>query len=112
LLGGNTTDTGATQRSYLKATMFGRVVSAGAPAAAPGSAPVVTDGTTGSVSPTAGANWSAWQGLQADNDYLTAAATPAATTADQLRIMFRLFMGANETPGTYVNSLSVKYTWT
>src|SRR4030066_1029104 len=54
LLGGHATDTGATARSYLKINAFGRVVSAGAPAAAPANAPVVTDGATGSVSPTAG----------------------------------------------------------
>lgn len=112
ILGGHASDTGATARSYLKGNMFGRVVSAGAPAAAPGSAPTVTDGSTGSVSPTAGANWAAWQGLQGDNDYLTAAATPAATTADQLNLMIRLFMGANETPGTYTPVISCKYTYT
>jgi hypothetical protein len=113
LLGGHASDTGGTARSYLKANMFGRVVSAGAPAAAPSNAPAVTDGTTGTVSPTAGANWlTNYQGLQADNDYITAAATPAATTADQIRIMLRPFMGANVTPGTYVNSVAIKYTWT
>jgi hypothetical protein len=35
VLGGHATDTGATARSYLKANAFGRVDSAGAPAAAP-----------------------------------------------------------------------------
>lgn len=112
LLGGHATDTGGTARSYLKGAMFGRVVSAGAPAAAVGSAPTVTDGTTGSVSPTAGANWSVYQGLQGDNDYITFAATPAATTADQINLMIRLFTGPNMAPSTYVNVVSWRYTYT
>ena len=111
LLGGHASDTGATARSYLKGVMFGRVNSAGAPAAAPGSAPVVTDGATGAVSPTAGANWSAWQGLMGDTDYLQFPSTPAATTADQIALMIRLFTGPNMTPGTYVEALSWKYTY-
>lgn len=112
LLGGHASDTGATARSYLKGNMFGRVTSAGAPAAAPGSAPVVTDGATGSVSPTAGANWAAWQGLQGDNDFLTFPSTPAATTADQINIMLRLFTGANMSPGTHIPTVAARYTWT
>jgi hypothetical protein len=113
ILGGQTTDTGATQRSYLKGNAFGRVVSGGAPAAAPTNAPVVTDGTTGTVSPTAGANWlTNYQGLQGDNDFITAPFTPTAVTADQWNLMIRLFMGANETPGTYTPVVSAKYTYT
>ncbi len=113
LLGGHATDTGATARSYLKGNAFGRVVTAGAPAAAPANAPVVTDGATGSLAPTAGANWlTNYQGLQGDNDYITAPFTPAATTADQWNLMLRLFMGANLTPGTYTVALSLRYTWT
>ena len=112
LLGGNTTDTGATARSYLKANMFGRVVTAGAPAAAPTNAPVVTDGTTGAVTPTAGANWATnFQGLQGDNDWLQFPATPAATTADNINIMIALFTGPNQSTGTYANDVSVKYTF-
>lgn len=110
ILGGNTTDTGATARSYLKANMFGRVVSAGAPAAAPTNAPAVTDGSTGSVSPTAGANWlTNYQGLQGANDFITAAATPAATTADQIRLMLDLWTGPNMASGIYVNVLTISY---
>lgn len=113
LLGGHTTDTGGTARSYLKGNMFGRVTSAGAPAAAPSNAPVVTDGTTGSVSPTAGANWlTNYQGLMGDTDYITFPATPAATTADQINLMIRLFTGPNMSPSTYVNAVSWKYTYT
>lgn len=112
LLQGSTTDTGATARSYLKGALFGRVSSAGAPAAAVGSAPVVTDGSTGSISPTAGANWSAYQGLMGDTDFITAAATPAATTADTLHAMMRLFTGPNMTAGTYTVVCSFKYTFT
>jgi hypothetical protein len=112
LLGGNTTDTGATQRSYLKGNMFGRVLTAGAPAAAPTNAPVVTDGATGAVTPTAGANWATnYQGLQGDNDYLQFPATPAATTADNINIMLALFTGPGMSTGTVVNDASVKYSY-
>jgi hypothetical protein len=112
ILGGNTTDTGATARSYMKANLFGRVVSAGAPAGAPTNAPAATDGSTGSVSPTAGANWlTNYQGLQGDNDYITAAATPAATTADQIRAMLDLWTGPNMSTGTKTPVISVKYTF-
>lgn len=112
ILGGHASDTGGTARSYLKGNMFGRVTSAGAPAAAPGSAPTVTDGATGATSPTAGANWAAWSGLQGDNDWLAFPSTPAATTADQINLMIRLFMGTNETPSTYTPVVSWKYTYT
>jgi hypothetical protein len=113
LLGGHASDTGATARSYLKGNAFGRVTSAGAPAAAPANAPVVTDGASGSLAPTAGANWlTNYQGLQGDNDYITAPFTPAATTQDQWALMLRLFMGANLTPGTLTPVVSAKYTWT
>jgi hypothetical protein len=112
MLGGNTTDTGATARSYLKGNMFGRVVTAGAPAAAPTNAPVVTDGATGALTPTAGANWlTNYQGLQGDNDYLQFPATPAATTADNINIMLALFTGPNMSTGTYANDASIKYTF-
>lgn len=111
LLGGHATDTGATARSYLKGTGFGRVTSLGAPAAAPGAAPVVTDGATGAVTPTAGANWSAWQGLQGDNDWIAFPSTPAATAADQWNVMMRLFTGPNMTPGTITWVVSNKYTY-
>ena len=113
LLGGHATDTGATARSYLKGNAFGRVDSAGAPAAGPANAPVVTDGTTGSVSPTAGANWlTNFQGLQGDNDYITAPFTPAATAANTWSIHFALFTGPNEVPALYVVVMTLKYTWT
>ena len=111
VLGGHATDTGGTARSYLKAAMFGRVTSAGAPAAAPGSGPTVTDGATGAVTPTAGANWSAYQGLQGDNDWLAFPSTPAATTADQINTIFALFTGPNQTPGTLLWVQSLKYTY-
>lgn len=112
LLGGNTTDTGATARSYLKGQMFGRVDSAGAPAAAPSNAPVVTDGTSGSVNPTAGANWlTNYQSMQGANDFITFPSTPAATTADDISLMIRLFMGANLATGTYANVCTWSYTF-
>lgn len=110
-LGGNTTDTGGTARSYLKGVLWGRVASAGAPATNP-TAFTVTDGSTGSVAPTAGANWSANQGLQGDNDFLTAAATPAAVTTDSLNMMIDLFTGPNQATGTYsAIVISCKYTF-
>lgn len=112
LLGGHATDTGATARSYLKGNAYGRVDSAGVPAAGPANAPVVTDGTTGSVSPTAGANWlTNFQGLQGDNDWITAPFTPAAVTADKWSLHFALFTGPNETPALYQVILCLKYTW-
>jgi len=110
LLGGHATDTGATARSYLKGNAYGQV---GAPAAAPTNAPVVTDGTTGSVSPAAGAFWLVnFQGLQGNNDWITAPFTPAATTAGVWHLHFALFTGPNETPATYTVKMTLKYTWT
>lgn len=112
LLGGHATDTGATARSYLKGNGFGRVDSAGVPAAAPANAPVVTDGATGALTPTAGANWlTNYQGLQGDNDWIAFPSTPAAVTADQWSLMLRLFTGPNMTPGTLVPVISCKYTY-
>lgn len=113
LLGGHATDTGGTARSYMKGNAFGRVSSAGAPAAGPSNAPVVTDGTTGSVGPTAGANWiTNFQGLQGDNDYITFPNTPAATTADTQHVEVALFTGPNMNPATHVPVITLKYTWT
>jgi len=111
ILGGHATDTGATAKSYIKCAIFGRVGSAGVPAAAPGADPVVTDGTVGSISPTAGANWSGWQGLMGDNDWLTSVFTPAATTADDLYEELTMFDGPNETPGVLLPVHSFKYTY-
>jgi len=111
-LEGNTTDTGATARSYLKGNAFGRVDSAGVPAAAPTNAPAITDGTTGSVSPTAGANWlTNFQGLQGDNDFITAPFTPAAVTADQWSLIIRIFLGPNSAAGVATPVVSCKYTY-
>jgi hypothetical protein len=112
-LGGNTTDTGATQRSYFKQNLFGRVNTAGVPAAAPTNAPVVTDGTTGTVSPTAGANWlTNFQAAGGDLDYITAAATPAATTADSIAYMLMLFCGPGMSTGSYAAiTASCRYTF-
>lgn len=112
-LGGHATDTGGTARSYMKGNLFGRVSSAGVPAAGPTNAPVVTDGATGSLAPTAGANWlTNYQGLQGDNDFITFPNTPAATVADTQHCEVALFTGPNETPALYLNVLSMKYTWT
>lgn len=113
ILAGHVTDTGATARSYLKANAFGRVTSAGAPAAAPTNVPTVTDGATGSLSPTAGANWlTNYQGLMADIDFITSVFTPAATTQDQWNVIFNLFTGPNQIPATNTFQLTLKYTWT
>jgi hypothetical protein len=112
ILGGHTSDTGSTARSYLKGNAFGRVSSAGAPAAAPSNAPVVTDGTTGSLSPTAGANYlTNYQSLQGDNDYITFPSTPAATTADDWEWEIALFLGANTNAGTATPVCSLRYTY-
>jgi hypothetical protein len=113
LAGSADTKPGASAFSYLKGNAYGRVTSAGAPGAAPANAPVVTDGTVGSVGPAAGANWIAnFQSLMGDNDYITAPFTPAATTADTWHVEFALFTGPNETPSLYLNILCLKYTWT
>lgn len=111
ILGGHATDTGS--RSYLKANVWGRVTSAGAPGAAPSNAPTVTDGSAGNQAGTTGATWMTnYASLQGDNDYITAGFTPAATTADTWNIIFALFDGPNMTPGTYTPVLSLKYAWT
>lgn len=113
LLGGFDPDTSASEYSYLKGNAFGRDDGDGAPAAAPAAAPVVTDGTVGSVSPGAGANWLAnFQSLQGDNDYITAPFTPTATSADTWSIHFALFTGPNMVPALYVVVMTLKYTWT
>lgn len=113
ILSGNATDTGATARSYMKANLFGQVSSTAPPAAAPTNAPVVTDGATGSVAPTAGANWATnYQGLMADLDFLTFPNTPAAVTANTQHVIIALFTGPNMGPATYVPVITLKYTWT
>lgn len=114
LLGGSAdTKPGASAFSYLKGNAWGRVDIGGAPGAGPAAAPVVTDGTVGSVSPAAGANWLAnFQSLQGDNDYITAPFTPAAITADTWSLHFALFTGPNMTPALYVVKMTLKYTWT
>lgn len=113
LLQGSTVDTGATARSYLKGNAWGRVSSAGAPNIAPTNAPLVTDGTTGSVSPTAGGNWmTQYQGLMGLTDYITAPFTPAATTADSWQVMLHQFTGPNMNTGTYAAIvISLSYTF-
>lgn len=110
---GGSSDTGGTARSYFKANAWGRVTSAGAPAAAPSNAPAVTDGATGALTPTAGANWlTNYQGLQGDNDYIQFPSTPAATTADSWPWMMTLFTGPNMLTGTYSALVaSLKYTY-
>lgn len=113
LLGGKIADTGGGGYSYLKGNAYGRVDSAGAPAAGPANAAVVGDGTVGSVSPGAGANWIVnFQSLQGDNDYITAPFTPAAVTADTWSLHFALFTGPNMVPATYTVVMTLKYTWT
>lgn len=110
ILGGNATDTSST--SYFKANVWGRVTSAGAPAAAPTNAPAVTNGTAGASSPTAGANWlTNFQSLQGGTQYTQFPATPAATTADQWNTMFTLYTGPNMTTGTWTPVLTFSYTF-
>lgn len=99
--------------SYMKGNAFGQKTSTAAPAAGPANAPVVTDGTVGSVSPAAGANWLAnFQSLMGDLDYITSVFTPAATTQDQWNIHFALFTGPNMLPALYQVVQTLKYTWT
>jgi len=108
MLGGHPTDTGATARSYLKGLAYGQWGQA--PAAAPAGAPGASDGTTGGITPASAAWQASWQGLQGDNDFIQAGATPGAAGA--WYFLLALFMGANETPGLWQPVLSVKYTWT
>jgi hypothetical protein len=109
-LGGHATDTGATARSYLKANVYGQV---GAPSAQPTNNPAVTDGATGALSPTAGANWlTNFQGLQGDNDWTAFPSTPAAVTTNVWHVMFDHWIGPNITaPATYTVQMSLKYTY-
>lgn len=110
ILGGNSSDTSS--HSYLKGNGFGRVDSAGVPAAAPSNAPAATDGTSGASTPTAGANWlTNFQDLQGDTDYIAFPSTPAATTADQWSLIMRLFLGANTTAGVATPVISIRYTY-
>jgi hypothetical protein len=97
----------------LKGNAFGQQDSVAVPAAAP-TAVAATDGTTGTVSPTSGANWlsTEWQSLMGDSDYITAPFTPAATTANQWSVMLRLFTGAAMALGTHVPVISIRYTYT
>jgi hypothetical protein len=113
MLQGSTTDTGATARSYMKINAFGRVTTSTAPAAAATNAPVVTDGATGSLAPTAGANWlTNYQGAMGDVDFITAPFTPVATTADSWQCLLTLFTGPNMVTGTYsAPVVSLKYTF-
>lgn len=111
VLGGHASDTGATARSYYKALAYGSGATMQVPTAGPGSAPVVTDGATGSV--VAGATaWSAVQGLQGDNDYITYNNTPTPATAQAWYLQFRAFIGVNMLTGTYTAVLAMKYTFT
>ncbi|GAH35877.1 unnamed protein product, partial [marine sediment metagenome] len=112
LLGGKIADTGGAGYSYLKGNAFGQDDGVAAPAAAPANAPVVDDGTAGSVSPVAGANWlTNFQSLQGDNDYITAPFTPTATSADKWSLHFALFTGPNMVPALYQVVMTLKYTW-
>lgn len=113
ILQGSADTQNVTVFSYLKGNAWGRVTSAGAPAAGPANAPVVTDGVVGSVSPGAGANWLVnFQSLMGDNDYITAPFTPAATTQDQWNVHFALFTGPGMTPALYQIVVTLRYTWT
>lgn len=124
ILGGNTTDTGGTARSYMKANCYGTAETAltastslggtGQPAAAATNAPVVTDGATGSLTTSAAAWNTNYQGLQGDTDFITFTNTPATPTATQfaaIRLCLTLFTGPNMATGTYQNVISVKYTF-
>ena len=113
ILGGSTDTTNTNAYSYIKANLYGQVTATAAPTAQPSNAPLVTSGTAGSVSPVAGANWMTnFQSMNGDTDYITFAATPAATTAGTIEGMFVLFDGPTMTPSTYTPVCSLKYSWT
>lgn len=114
MLPGNTTDTGATARSYLKGNMWGTfsVPGTNSPGSAPTNVPAVTDGATGSLAPGAGAWLTNYQGLMADTDYISASGTPTAATAQVVEVIMRLFSGPNMAAKTYTNVSTWKYTYT
>jgi len=109
ILGGSTTDTGATARSYLKMNLYGSGATTQTPAAAPTNAPVVTDGATGVLTPGASAWLTNYQGLQGDNDFIMYGSTPTATTAQAVFGEYALFTGPGMSTGIYTPVLSIKY---
>jgi hypothetical protein len=109
-LSGNTTDTGATARSYLKGNAYGFFGQT--PGGAPSNAPVVTSGASGSLATSTGAWLTNYQGLMADVDYITCGAQPANTTAQKWYFAIGLFSGANMATGVYSSTVvSLKFTW-
>jgi hypothetical protein len=111
LLSGSIADTGSTARSYLKANAYG-VFGSTAPAVASTNAPVVTDGTTGSVSPAATPAWLPnWQSLMGDLDFITCASIPIANTAAVWYFALALFTGVNLSVGTHVPLVVLRYVW-
>jgi hypothetical protein len=111
ILGGHATDTGGTQRSYLKGNAYGTGASQ-VPGVAPTNAPVATDGTSGALVPGSAAWLTNYQSMQGDNDYIQTTSTPAAVTANWWQFELALFTGPNLAPATYLPVLSMKYTWT
>lgn len=110
LLGGNSTDTGSTPRSYLKGNWFGNGTSQ-VPTSVPANPPGAGDGATGPLVPATSAWLANYQSLQGDNDYIQCGGTPPAKTANQWYGIFALFAGPNLNPGTYTPVISLKYTW-
>jgi len=108
IVNGQTTDT--SDASYLKGNLYGTsgtTVSAGSV----GTTLAATSGTAGSVSPGTGAWMATWQSLQGAIQYITAAATPAATTAGKLFFTLALYTGPNMSLGTLLPVVTFTYSY-
>lgn len=106
--------TGSSNKSLLKATVYGFGVTAAGSADNPssnmGSNPTVTSGSTGAAT-TVTATWSAWQDLQAGTDWIVNGATPKATTAGTWNFLLSEYIESGMTGGTLLPVLTLNYAW-
>lgn len=109
IVNGHATDTSST--SYLKGNMYGTAQTGNPAAGNAGTTLAVTSGTAGSVSPGAGAWLATWQSLQGAIQFITAAATPAATTAGKIFFTLALFTGPNMSLGTITPVVTFTYSY-
>lgn len=109
-LSGNTNDTGVTARSYLKGNAYGFFNQT--PGGAPANAPVVTDGTTGSLVTSTGSWLTNYQGLMANVDFITCGQQPANNLAQKWYFLLALHSGASMATGVYSSTvISLSFTW-
>lgn len=109
---GQSTDTSST--SYLKYNAWGTFQTTNLTAGAVGTNPSATTGTAGATTCTSG-NWlntaGAWTSAQGLVQYIVAASTPAATTANNWNWTCVLFTGQNQTTGTWTPVFTLTYTY-